>query len=254
MECRDLYKRILNSYPLERRTIQVYNKKYTPSRQVVAYGDPGLKYTFSGTTMEAHPWTPELLAVKEKVEAVANFYFNFVLINYYPDGMSKIGPHKDKERDLLPKAPIACLSLGARRTVCFRKDKREETKKFELPNGSVYVMKHPTNLYWTHEILQTAKSTGGRISLTFRRIVTGDPVKDHLLYRVVMKDLPSPSVASSVAASVTGSLAAAPPASDLFDDDDDNYCDDSDLSAATSSDSSLECKRQRMSAAPVAEQ
>ena len=47
----------------------------------VAYGDPGLTYTFSGVTIPAKPWTPLLLQIKEHIESTTEKVFNFVLVN-----------------------------------------------------------------------------------------------------------------------------------------------------------------------------
>ena len=50
------------------------------------YADPGVSYSYSGVTHEATPWTPELLAVKERAEAAAGTTFNSLLLNLYRDG------------------------------------------------------------------------------------------------------------------------------------------------------------------------
>src|SRR4051794_20632183 len=50
------------------------------------YADEGMSYTYSGVTHDAIPWTRELLAVKQRVEAAADTTWNSLLLNLYRDG------------------------------------------------------------------------------------------------------------------------------------------------------------------------
>lgn len=47
------------------------------------YGDPELKYTYSGVTFSPEPWIPVLDHIRERVASVTGHNFNFVLINRY---------------------------------------------------------------------------------------------------------------------------------------------------------------------------
>lgn len=111
--------------------------------------------------------------MKHKVETFTGLRFNFVLINRYPNGNIGIGAHRDKEENLGDSPSIAGISLGSMRDIIFEANyfiPQEYPKKIELSldHGSVYVMYHPTNKYWTHEIPKRTKIFKSRISLTFR--------------------------------------------------------------------------------------
>ena len=62
------------------RTVANINQVFLFTIQC-AYGDPGLTYTFSGTTVNAQPWPKFLLEVRDKVSSLCVCKFNFVLIN-----------------------------------------------------------------------------------------------------------------------------------------------------------------------------
>lgn len=47
------------------------------------YGDPELRYTYSGVTFSPEPWIPVLDHIRERVASVTGHNFNFVLINRY---------------------------------------------------------------------------------------------------------------------------------------------------------------------------
>lgn len=144
-------------------------KNFTPRRKVLAFGEPGLSYSFCGAEILAQEWTPSLLKVKKDVEALTMQEYNYVLINYYADGLAKISPHKDNEKELEPSATIPTLSLGVTRTMSFtRKDFNPYPATLE--HGSLLLMQAPTNQFWSHEILADPEIKEARISLTFRKI------------------------------------------------------------------------------------
>jgi alkylated DNA repair dioxygenase AlkB len=124
-----------------------------------------------------------LRVMKHFVEEFTGLKFNFVLINRYPDGHTGMGKHRDKELCLGDTPTIAGISLGSVRDIQFEPYNsipQEIDKKIvlSLDHGSVYVMHHPTNKYWTHEILKNTKVNKSRISLTFRYVYdVGDKEK-----------------------------------------------------------------------------
>ena len=63
------------------RTVANINHDFFLFTLQCAYGDPGLTYTFSGTTVNAQPWPKFLLEVRDKVSDLCGCKFNFVLIN-----------------------------------------------------------------------------------------------------------------------------------------------------------------------------
>ena len=90
-----------------------------------------------------------------------------------------MGEHRDDEKELDQKTPIASISLGQHRDFIFRHrdarggqaDRKLEPVKILLDNGSLLLMKEPTNTYWYHSLPKRKKLPGVRINLTFRMII-----------------------------------------------------------------------------------
>lgn len=151
-----------------------------PRRQT-AFGDSGLKYSFSGVSVPSNPWIPSIKRLKNCVEKASGEKFNFVLVNSYADGSKYIGEHRDDERELRPCSCIASLTFGAQRDFVFRhassRGKSASRKdiapvKISLLNGSLLLMKHPTNKMWYHSLPVRKGVASLRINLTFRQMIT----------------------------------------------------------------------------------
>ena len=136
-------------------------------RLTASYGDEGLTYFYSGTENKALPWTPILLEIKHKIEAVEGRY-NYCLLNRYRSGLDSVGMHADNEPGM--GNVIASLSLGATRTFRIKHNKTKETRSFELANGTLVIMAGTMQQFWKHEVPKTTQDVGERINLTFRRI------------------------------------------------------------------------------------
>ena len=136
-------------------------------RLAASYGDEGLTYFYSGTENKALRWTPTLLEIKQKVEAVEGRY-NYCLLNRYRSGLDSVGMHADNEPGM--GNVIASLSLGATRTFRIKHNKTKETRSFELANGTLIVMAGTMQQFWKHEVPKTTQTVGERINLTFRWI------------------------------------------------------------------------------------
>ncbi len=158
--------------------VQVFGKWHNVPRKQASYGDDGLKYTFSGRTVSAKPWTPFLRELRDMLAIKVKTNFNFVLVNRYNDGNDHIGEHKDDERELVSRSPIASLSFGEARDFVFRHQdsrgakfvRKIEPVKLTLQSGSVLLMNYPTNSYWYHSLPVRKKCLGPRINLTFRQM------------------------------------------------------------------------------------
>jgi len=139
-------------------------------RLVAWCADPGVVYTYSGITHESSPWTPELLAIRERIEQVTKARFNSVLLNYYRDGRDSMGYHADDEPELGENPVIASISLGAARRFVLKHNRTGEKHEIVLEHGSLLVMGGTCQHFWKHSIPKTAKPVGPRINLTFRQI------------------------------------------------------------------------------------
>ncbi|XP_069475544.1 DNA oxidative demethylase ALKBH2 isoform X2 [Ambystoma mexicanum] len=159
--------------------VKVFGKWHNIARKQVSYGDPGLTYTYSGVTLTPKPWIPVLECIRDRVKEATGYNFNFVLINRYKDGNDHIGEHRDDEKELVPRSPIASVSLGACRDFFFRHgasrgkipSSRIEPVKLQLAHGSLLMMNYPTNVHWYHSLPARKKILAPRINLTFRKII-----------------------------------------------------------------------------------
>ncbi|CAG9585845.1 unnamed protein product [Danaus chrysippus] len=95
--------------------IKVFGKIYPLPRQQVAYGDPGITYTYSGITIPALPWPEPVLMLRDFLFTLKGIKYEFVLVNKYRNGNDHMGEHRDNEPDLDPKYPIASISFGEER-------------------------------------------------------------------------------------------------------------------------------------------
>jgi DNA oxidative demethylase len=158
-------------YSDEQSRVLIRGRTYYIPRKQVAYGERGLSYTFNGNTVVAKDWTPALrmikLAVERKLEVEVPF--NFALVNRYKDGSNSVGLHKDDERDLMVKAPIASVSLGEPRRFLLESDKeRVRPVQLMLNHGSLLSMDYPTNVLWRHGVPKDPKVKKPRVNITFR--------------------------------------------------------------------------------------
>lgn len=196
----DLYQILLTSLPWQSDIMRLFGKTHITKRQIVWMGDEGLSYRYAGHTRPATGWHPIVFHVKQIIEdkihslklEAANTdspdhqdyiaqdhrpYFNACLLNYYPSGSEGMGYHADDEKELGAQPLIAALSLGATRKMLF-KHKSVEHKKTQdrvdlyLASGQLIIMAGVTQQHWKHSIAKTKKVNEGRISLTFRRMIT----------------------------------------------------------------------------------
>ena len=137
-------------------------------RLTASYGDEGVTYRYSLTVNVALPWTPTLLEIKKKIEAVQGEY-NYCLLNRYRSGADSMGLHADDEPEI--GNVIGSLSLGATRSFRIRHNSTKETKVFQAGNGTLIIMAGTMQKFWKHDIPKTKAAVGERINLTFRKIV-----------------------------------------------------------------------------------
>jgi alkylated DNA repair dioxygenase AlkB len=167
-----LYKIILGTTNWQQDNITVYGKTHLTPRLTAWYGDTKKPYTYSGTKMEPHPWTPELLYIKEKIESKTGITFTSVLLNLYRNGQDSVGWHRDNEPELGNNPPIGSVSFGETRPFRIRHKFRKNINPVEIPltHGSFLLMAGPMQHFWEHSIPKTAKQISPRINLTFRII------------------------------------------------------------------------------------
>ena len=144
---------LLATVPWQHDEVVIFGKRIVTARKVAWYGDAGLAYSYSGTTKQPLPWTPELRELKALAEDRSGAVFNSCLLNLYHDGC------------------IASLSFGAARKFSFRHKQTKETVSVILEDGSLLLMAGTTQTHWHHQLAKSAKVVEPRINLTFRTIV-----------------------------------------------------------------------------------
>ena len=165
-----LFDRLATSIDWQNDQLVMFGETITTKRKVAWVGDAGRSYTYSGVKKFPSPWTTELLMIKTRLEALAQWKFNSCLLNLYHNGSEAMGWHSDNEPELNPLAPIASLSLGGVRKFAFKHKKEKTTSSLFLESGSVLMMQAPTQEYWQHSLLKTSIPVAARINLTFRDI------------------------------------------------------------------------------------
>lgn len=149
--------------------IRMYDKNVLTPRLQAWMGDNNINASIY-TELPPNPWSEEMIILKNKLEHITQFKFDYVLINYYRDGKDYISYHSDKEAIGDGKNVICSISLGAtRKFVLKHLDKTITKRSFDLENGSLIIMKgDDTQKYWKHSITKTTVVTNSRINLTFR--------------------------------------------------------------------------------------
>jgi len=149
--------------------ITLYGAQRPVPRLTAWYGEPGRAYAYSGIAMQASGWMPELLAIKARIERVADCRFNSVLLNLYRDGADSVAWHADDEPELGRNPVIGSVSFGASRAFQFR-HKLDKSRRLtiRLDSGSFLLMKGATQRHWLHQVPRTTRAVGERINLTYR--------------------------------------------------------------------------------------
>ncbi|MEN8625374.1 alpha-ketoglutarate-dependent dioxygenase AlkB family protein [Psychrobacter proteolyticus] len=172
-----LYNTLLNELPWQSDIVTLFGKTHITTRQIVWMGDENANYQYSGHVRQTVPWSDIVFHVKQKIEqALAEIgvtaNFNTCLLNYYPSGADGMGYHADDEKELGHQPVIASLSLGATRKFVFKHKKTQDKVELHLESGQLVVMHGDTQTFWKHTITKTKTVDTGRISLTFRHMLT----------------------------------------------------------------------------------
>ena len=175
-ESSELFAALLEQVEWSCKEILIAGRRVMQPRRVAWYGDPQARYTYSGVANEPLPWIPPLLEIRERVEAASGERFNSVLANHYRDGSDSMGWHSDNEPELGPEPTIASVSFGATRRFLLKHRRRKELRAtaLELGDGSLLLMRGPTQDHWRHSVPKTRRAVGGRVNLTFRWIHSAD--------------------------------------------------------------------------------
>lgn len=168
----DNYFRILkNEIKWQQDFIKFYGKEMLIPRLTAWYGETDKPYTYSGIPMKPHPWSKELMEIKERIEKEAKVTFTSVLLNQYRTGKDSVSWHSDDEKELGRNPVIGSVSFGEERPFHFKhKEDKNLKEKILLTHGSFLLMGGETQHHWKHQIPKTSREILPRINLTFRVI------------------------------------------------------------------------------------
>jgi alkylated DNA repair dioxygenase AlkB len=167
-----LFTNLMDSLTWESDQILMFGRPVRTARKVAWVADPGCLYTYSGVQKTPQAWTKELVQMRGKLEQCTGHTYNSCLLNLYHTGEEGMGWHSDNEKELDSGAPIASVSLGARRKFAFRHKQDKTTSSVFLEHGSLLIMHPPIQEHWHHSLLKTKTVASPRINLTFRKILS----------------------------------------------------------------------------------
>lgn len=170
-ELKDMFNKLHNEIEWKQEVIQVYGKWHETSRMTGSQGEMGTKYKYAGSLKESVGWTDTINSIRDKVEQGTGNKYNFVLCNYYPNGLTQLGYHSDTEKGLDQKSDIASVSFGTTRTFKFQHKLTKETHDYELEPGSLILMKPGCQNAYKHCIPVRKRIKEPRINLTFRKVL-----------------------------------------------------------------------------------
>jgi alkylated DNA repair dioxygenase AlkB len=169
--------RLLCELPWGQQVLHLYGRKVAQPRLTALCGrsmDPASRYRRPNREM---PWTPTAAMVRDAVaRSVPDWEPNGLIANRYRDGADSISWHADDEPALGSRPLVVSVSLGARRTFRLRPRDGGPTTLLELEHGDLLVMRGETQREFVHAINKSARPTGPRLSLTYRRY--DDPAGD----------------------------------------------------------------------------
>jgi alkylated DNA repair dioxygenase AlkB len=167
-----LYKDLTEKILWQQDQIRFYGQMIDLPRLTAWYGENNKPYTYSGIPMNPHPWTEDLLFIKNRIEKEAGVTFTSVLLNLYRKGKDSVNWHSDDEKELGQNPVIGSVSFGETRPFQLRHLTRKDLEKVDIPltTGSFLLMKGATQHFWEHQIPKTTREIKPRINLTFRVI------------------------------------------------------------------------------------
>jgi alkylated DNA repair dioxygenase AlkB len=160
---------LVRDTPWVQRIVQLYGREIVTPRLTAFYADAAALSSRSDQEKNPLPWTPELLAIKMRIDPLAGVDFNAVLLNYYRDANDSVAWHTDNDGIPGRNRIVASVSFGQLRRFDIRKTS-DHAQKFsvELANGSYLLMHGDFQDHWEHRIAKSTRPLQARINLTFR--------------------------------------------------------------------------------------
>ncbi|MDG1781079.1 MAG: alpha-ketoglutarate-dependent dioxygenase AlkB [Flavobacteriales bacterium] len=156
---------IMDSISWKQNDITIFGKTL-PEPRLTAWFGPAYGYSSIQWPQAAFP--PNLFALKEKVENIAQSKFNGCLVNLYRNGNDSMGWHRDNEKEI-DQTCIASLTLGEARDFKVRHRTTKEMLTIKLEHGSLLIMENLQEDY-EHSLPKRKGVLLPRINMTFRQL------------------------------------------------------------------------------------
>lgn len=115
------------------------------------------------------PWPPEMLSLKNRVEAHTGLVFGTCVCIWYPDGNIGVDYHADRPA-FGDTSTLPSISLGAERVFQLRENTTHKVFEKRLEAGSMIIMGEHCQERYEHCLPEDPDCTEGRINLTFRQV------------------------------------------------------------------------------------
>ncbi len=170
-EASQLFETLRQDIQWRQEQITLFGRVHKLPRLTAWYGEPNIRYSYSGLTHDSLPWIPSLISVKERIERVSGASFNSVLLNRYRDGADSMSWHADDEPELGRNPVIGSVSLGQTRVLQLKhKSDGSQRRSIPLAGGSLLLMRGSLQHHWLHRVAKSRRQMGERINLTYRFI------------------------------------------------------------------------------------
>ncbi len=155
----DLLASIRNGTRWTRERRKMYDRFVDVPREQAWFGDD-----------REPPFTPELGAIRARLEGYLGVPFSYVLLNRYRSGRDSVAWHNDRLLSERARPVIASLTLGATRAFDLRpKTAPGRVVSVDLDHGDLIVMRGETQRHWDHRVAKDPRISGERVNLTFRQ-------------------------------------------------------------------------------------
>lgn len=142
--------------------------------QVYSYGNSN-EHRKALHTYKAVPMHEEIRVIAQNLNKDFGCTYNVCVLNYYKDQHQHLGWHADDSPEQDLDHPIAVIAFGASRYFWWKprtqKGEIPEDQKILMEPGDLVIMPGGFQAGHLHRIPKHSESCGGRISLTFRKLV-----------------------------------------------------------------------------------
>lgn len=172
----DLYERLREEVPWENRESPRDEcfMALDGAPQTYSYGNDNQRRD-ALHTYRAVPMHPAVYAILNRLNREFGTAYNVCVLNYYKDRHQHLGWHADDSPEQDPEHPIAVVAFGAARYLFVKergaKGEVPPEDRYLMTPGSLFVMPAGYQETHLHRIPKHDRECGGRISLTYRRLV-----------------------------------------------------------------------------------